>query len=64
MDDDGSSDVHFVEDEQDYEFHRHTNMNLTKHIMSEYTPIVRDEHGEVVYTSPTSEVETLTEEHH
>lgn len=58
---DESSDIHFVDDEQDFEFHRHTNVNLTKEIISDHVPIIRDEVGGVVYTSPSPE--NLPEEH-
>lgn len=52
LDDDGN-DVHFVDDEQDYEFHKHTNINLSKHLMSECVPIDRDDVGEIVVEKET-----------
>lgn len=45
LEDDDSSDIHFVDDEQDFTYHKHTNINLTKHIISEHVPITRDDLG-------------------
>ncbi len=43
-----NDDTHFVEDEQDYEYHKETAVNLVKQSSQANTSIIRDETGQVV----------------